>query len=72
MTELFTDVCTVQADTSKATESLRPKLGPDGFYYSLSFDIILLFGLTELKAQISWMENVSNSLPAASSRISSY
>jgi len=28
-------------------------------YYRKEFDIILLFGMTELKAQLAWTENVS-------------
>ena len=29
-----------------------------GVYYSIVFYVVLLFGLTELRAQISWRENV--------------
>jgi hypothetical protein len=29
---------------------------PAGWRYKIAFDIILLFGLTELKAQISWTD----------------
>lgn len=52
-------MCSVIADTSKLVRSVRPQraLG-GGDYYSLHFDVILLFGLTELKAQISWMHKV--------------
>ena len=28
-------------------------------FYELNYDIVLSFGLTELKAQIAWQENVS-------------
>ena len=28
-------------------------------YYEVDYDIILLFGTTELKAQVAWKENVS-------------
>lgn len=41
-------------------KSLGPFEGPDGrLFYKANFDIILLFGLTELKAQVCWKENVS-------------
>ncbi|KAF8557817.1 hypothetical protein OG21DRAFT_1595682 [Imleria badia] len=51
----FTPLCDMIADTSKIAGSLRPrKAAGGGNYYRLSFDVILLFGLTELKAQISW------------------
>lgn len=29
------------------------------YFFWLDYDIVLLFGLTELKAQIAWKENVS-------------
>jgi hypothetical protein len=29
-------------------------------FYKVTYDIILLFGMTELKAQIAWKENVSD------------
>ncbi|KAI6123788.1 hypothetical protein EDD16DRAFT_608175 [Pisolithus croceorrhizus] len=55
----YTELCTIFADTSKLTSSLQPCQRPNGLavYYTLTFDVIMLFGLTELKAQISWKEN---------------
>ncbi|KAK0448948.1 uncharacterized protein EV420DRAFT_1647225 [Desarmillaria tabescens] len=52
---------TVVANTSKAAESLKalPRKG-GGFYYSLTYDIAICFGQTELKAQICWKEDVSS------------
>jgi hypothetical protein len=39
--------------------ALKPRRGDGGvIYYQQIFDIVLLFGLTELKAQMSWMEDV--------------
>ena len=32
-------------------------------YYRRSFDVILLVGLTELKAQIAWVDSVTVSSP---------
>jgi hypothetical protein len=37
----------------------QPKATEEGSFYKVKFDIILLFGMTELKAQIAWNENVS-------------
>ena len=55
----FTENCTIYADTSTISTELLPKTSPEGKpYYCIAFDVILLFGLTELKAQISWIENV--------------
>jgi hypothetical protein len=53
----FSTLCNVSADTSRVIKTMQ--IGPGGRpYYVQSYDIILLFGLTELKAQISWIENV--------------
>jgi len=58
----------VRADTSKLARKLSPKRSKDGItYYAIDVKIILLFGLTELKAQVSWMEDVSQLLLSASS-----
>ena len=33
--------------------------GVDGFeFYKMDYKVVMLFGLTELAAQISWVENV--------------
>ncbi|KAI6124651.1 hypothetical protein EV401DRAFT_1941077 [Pisolithus croceorrhizus] len=55
----FTPKCTVYADTSKAADALSPQTAPSGdVFYRIEYDVVLLFGLTELKAHICWMENV--------------
>ena len=55
----FTSMCNVIADTSAIAHSLHPLEGPGGEdYYRLDFNVVLLFGLTELKAQISWIDGV--------------
>ena len=47
------------ANTSKLVSSLQPQVAPDGrVYYELEYNVILLFGLTEFKVQISWMHDV--------------
>ncbi|KAI1793699.1 hypothetical protein LXA43DRAFT_1121934 [Ganoderma leucocontextum] len=51
----FISLCTVCADT--ALVNRQPKQGPLGIYYQQDFKFVLLCGLTELKVQISWMEN---------------
>jgi len=56
--DMFSTLCTVTADTRQMAKLLKPRYGPNQVpYYRLHYKIILLFGLTELKAQISWMEN---------------
>ncbi|PFH47369.1 hypothetical protein AMATHDRAFT_67869 [Amanita thiersii Skay4041] len=55
---MFSPVCTVVADTSSIPESETTQQSLDGMrYYRKEFDIILLFGMTELKAQIAWKES---------------
>ncbi|KAI0783018.1 hypothetical protein C8Q75DRAFT_811243 [Abortiporus biennis] len=53
---LFSTLCTVEADTSKV-----PKIaihGPRGItYHNIAFKLVLICGLTEMKAQISWMHD---------------
>ncbi|KAI6046250.1 hypothetical protein EDC04DRAFT_1677424 [Pisolithus marmoratus] len=61
---LYTHMCTIRADTSKLAPSMQShQLGGGVVYYSIMIEVIILFGLTELRAQISWRENVSLSLP---------
>jgi hypothetical protein len=54
----YTTCCTVHADTQGIPRELRHS-PYSGSYYNLEFEVVLLFGLTELKAQIAWKENVS-------------
>ena len=53
------------ADVTEVKKSIRPECNPcsGATYYTLNFDVILLFGLTELKAQIAWIENVGFTFP---------
>jgi len=45
----------VTADTSKIP---KPKIkNPRGSHYGVHFEVALLFGLTELKAQLVWKED---------------
>jgi hypothetical protein len=67
---MFSTLCTIEADTSQISETLEPHRSRMALagrqrivqtYYRMQFDIILSFGLTELKAQIAWMEDVGPS-----------
>ncbi|KAI9060751.1 hypothetical protein FKP32DRAFT_1595071 [Trametes sanguinea] len=54
--EMFTHLCTIYADTSAV--SREPKIGLSRrIYYEQNFNIVLICGLTELQAQISWIED---------------
>lgn len=65
---MFSTLCSVEADTSQISKALQPirsAIVLEGrrrlqVYYKIQFDIVLSFGLTELKAQIAWMEDVSS------------
>ncbi|KAG2043940.1 hypothetical protein BDR03DRAFT_940307 [Suillus americanus] len=54
----FSTLCTIHADLSELSRTLRPKKSAidQSNYYQIEFDVIILFGHTELKAQISWQE----------------
>ena len=60
-------LCVVEADTSRLSQLLRPQTVTIGkkknkrktTFFELKYDIILSLGLTEHKAQIAWIENVS-------------
>jgi hypothetical protein len=54
--------CIVKADISmvKREQHVSDTNGRRHIYYTINFDLVLLFGLTELKAQIAYMENVSD------------
>ena len=55
----YTKLCTIEVDLSHI--SLIPRYkgnGERGQYFRLDYDLVLLFGLTELKAQVAWKEGV--------------
>ncbi|THH07993.1 hypothetical protein EW146_g9133 [Bondarzewia mesenterica] len=52
----FSRLCVISADLTGVPK--RPQKGARGTYYRRKFDIELSFGLTELKAYLSWTENV--------------
>jgi hypothetical protein len=47
-------LCSVEGDTSRILK--KKHIGPRGQYYETSFDIVLIFGPAELKAQYSWTD----------------
>jgi len=53
----YTENCTITADLTAVPYSTA--VNDDGAtYYRFHYDIIMLFGQTELKAQLAWKENV--------------
>ena len=54
----FETLCHVAADVSKAPSTL--KIGKSGkMCYHREYDVVLLVGLTELKAQIRWTDSIT-------------
>lgn len=54
--ENYTKLCTINVDLSHLPLVARPKVTGPGLFYRLDYEIVLLFGLTELKAQVAWKE----------------
>jgi hypothetical protein len=53
----YAKLCNIEADLSHLP--LTPLRGSQGgTYYRVDYDVVLLFGLTELKAMIAWEEEV--------------
>ncbi|TFK71045.1 hypothetical protein BDN72DRAFT_877353 [Pluteus cervinus] len=54
----FQKLCTIEADIELDHEAATLREAPDGqTYYSVEYSVIFLFGLTEFKAQLAWMEH---------------
>ena len=55
-------LCTIEADLSRVPIPLLPPPNSTGqeSFYRADYDIVLLFGMTELNAQIAWEEEVSD------------
>ncbi|PCH36683.1 hypothetical protein WOLCODRAFT_157381 [Wolfiporia cocos MD-104 SS10] len=51
----YSMLCTVHGDTTRVQKV--KKKGARGEFFVLKYNVILICGLTELKAQISWIEN---------------
>ena len=57
----YTKLCSIEVDLNhlRYMADQFKKIGPEGAYYRFHYKLILLFGLSELKAVFSWKENVS-------------
>ena len=64
---MFPTVCRVEANTSAIVPTIKYSDRLKKLYCEITFDIILLFGLTELQAQIAFVDlSVSPSFRANS------
>ena len=56
---MYSQVCTIKVDLSYLVDvQENKKQGPKGEYYRVDYEVALLFGLTEFKAQLVWQEKV--------------
>ncbi|KAK0434111.1 hypothetical protein EV421DRAFT_1717855 [Armillaria borealis] len=57
---MYRVLCSITADTREAARTLELQHRPDGkVFYKLEYDVVLLFGYTELKAFVSWKYKAS-------------
>jgi hypothetical protein len=54
VTDRFSTLCRINADTSGVKK--EPKDGPNGSFYRQHINVVLSCGLTQMKAQISWVD----------------
>jgi len=54
----YITLCRIKADVTPLIPTARRTRSNGQVYYQLDYSIILSFGLTELKAQYAWAENV--------------
>jgi hypothetical protein len=60
ISDMYTKICSIEMDLSHLPLVAQPRLnGEPGMFYEIEYETVLMFGLTELKAQIAWKENVS-------------
>jgi hypothetical protein len=52
----YHEICSIEANLQDIP--IPCQFGPKGPYYEVIVDVVLLFGCTELKAQIAWTEDV--------------
>ncbi|KAK0471607.1 hypothetical protein IW261DRAFT_1405758 [Armillaria novae-zelandiae] len=56
---MYKVLCTITANTQQAAKTIKPQIGPGKrTFYQLDYDVVLLFGLTELQAYVSWNHRV--------------
>ncbi|PFH48911.1 hypothetical protein AMATHDRAFT_5380 [Amanita thiersii Skay4041] len=56
-TEMFSNICEIVADVSPVKRFLSQQYDQSARFYRIDYEVVLLFGHTELKAQIAWKEN---------------
>lgn len=60
LTDNYTKLCTIDINLSQIPVKQCAKENGTGIYFAVEYDIVLIFGLTELKVQVAWLDhNVS-------------
>ncbi|KAF8813205.1 hypothetical protein BYT27DRAFT_7251172 [Phlegmacium glaucopus] len=54
---MYNTLCYIEVDTTDLSKLLEPQYGSHYVFYTLTVDVILSLGLTELKAYLGWNEN---------------
>ena len=60
MADNYKRLCTIKADLSRIPMLPQRKATGKVIFYRVDYDLVLLFGMTELKAQVAWREKVSS------------
>ena len=55
----YTKLCSIEADLSHLPLPAQNKSSGAGIFYRLDYELVLLFGLTEMKAQVVYKDKVS-------------
>ena len=58
----YTKLCSIEADLSHLPLTAQRKSSGIGSFYRLDYELVLLFGLTEMKAQVVYKEKVSKAV----------
>ena len=56
----FFTFCIIRVDLSEAVKDVVKKKASGGVYCQLDYDVIVLFGLTELQAFLRWKTRASD------------
>jgi hypothetical protein len=53
----FHEICSIHADITNIKNKMVAKYNGSAYYYQFDFEVVMLFGGTELKAYVAWKEN---------------
>ena len=62
--DLYSELCTIEVDLSHLwnTSNVQTLLRSSGVYYKVTYELVMLFGGTEIKALVCWKENVRSTI----------